>query len=498
MVTSVEMPIQVYHSHFKTEAVSFPPTIAPTLLPESTDHPLRIFLIQSAHGLYASSGGYRANIALARAMRSQGHVIKMLASVYANEVATIPHTRTVEKFGHRVIPVYRFWYGQIDVVALDADQCREAFNRSQEVTEMMESWLENEKDVPLLTARQEFVAKEVASFHPSHVIMNDYCSLKAILEANIPPCTKIFIVHDAEDLPFGPFARGKPCLVLPYNGLRQTFIIRTTSDGFAIKTSYRRLQHVDGLWAVSNAIADYFANYGKLTCRILPNHPLIYGDDVHSLPFYQNFDKPYICAINPGYLKGFPIVKSIMERMPENQFLIVKSWNILWNPFVLEEFEKTENAILMDPVNDMESLWLQVKVLLVPSLWYEAFGLVVIEALLRGIPVLSSNAGGLIEAHLGVPYVIPTNTITGERETDQELVKRQGTDYKIPENSADPWVRILRCLMHDRELYERIRLQSRIAAVAYVKGLDPQVYEEYMKSLEREQRAWAGKDYLVG
>ena len=41
-----------------------------------------------------------------------------------------------------------------------------------------------------------------------------------------------------------------------------------------------------------------------------------------------------------------------------------------------------------------------------PSLWYEGFGLTVMEAMLHGIPVIASDAGGLVEAKHGTAYVI--------------------------------------------------------------------------------------------
>ena len=42
-----------------------------------------------------------------------------------------------------------------------------------------------------------------------------------------------------------------------------------------------------------------------------------------------------------------------------------------------------------------------------PSLWYEGFGLIVMEAMLRGIPVVASDSGGLREAKQGAGYLIP-------------------------------------------------------------------------------------------
>jgi glycosyltransferase involved in cell wall biosynthesis len=64
----------------------------------------------------------------------------------------------------------------------------------------------------------------------------------------------------------------------------------------------------------------------------------------------------------------------------------------------------------------MEEAWRDIKVLLVPSIWLEAWGIVVIEAHLRGIPVISSNAGALPEAMLGLDYIVPVNPIKGERD----------------------------------------------------------------------------------
>lgn len=47
--------------------------------------------------------------------------------------------------------------------------------------------------------------------------------------------------------------------------------------------------------------------------------------------------------------------------------------------------------------HEMPGFLNRAKMLVVPSVWYEAFGIVCVEALSRGIPVIASNAGGLSE-----------------------------------------------------------------------------------------------------
>jgi hypothetical protein len=43
--------------------------------------------------------------------------------------------------------------------------------------------------------------------------------------------------------------------------------------------------------------------------------------------------------------------------------------------------------------------------------WPEAFGLIVVKAMLRGIRVMASNAGGVVEAKLGGEYALPMHPI---------------------------------------------------------------------------------------
>ena len=102
----------------------------------------------------------------------------------------------------------------------------------------------------------------------------------------------------------------------------------------------------------------------------------------------------------------------------------------------------TDILSLRPTARDMEKVWSEIKVLIVPSLWLEAWGIVVIEAQIRGIPVISSDAGGIPEAKLQIPHIIPVKSITGERTPED--------GYVIPEQDIEPWEQTLTKLMTER------------------------------------------------
>jgi hypothetical protein len=46
---------------------------------------MRVFLVQTARGLFSASGGYKANICLLRHLASQGHAVRQLCYFHQNE-----------------------------------------------------------------------------------------------------------------------------------------------------------------------------------------------------------------------------------------------------------------------------------------------------------------------------------------------------------------------------------------------------------------------------
>lgn len=123
----------------------------------------------------------------------------------------------------------------------------------------------------------------------------------------------------------------------------------------------------------------------------------------------------------------------------------------------------------------MEEAWRDIKILLVPSLWYEAWGIVTVEAHLRGIPVISSNTGALPEAMLGLDYILPVNPIKGD--CDEEGA------YIVPEQDIAPWVKVVNRLTSDKAAYEKLSHKVRSTTKEWLEGMDETALERWMMGL---------------
>jgi hypothetical protein len=219
-------------------------------------------------------------------------------------------------------------------------------------------------------------------------------------------------------------------------------------------------------------------------CRAEVIHPPIYG----SGPFRQcgAFDSGLITLINPCSVKGVSILLALAERMPDATFGALPGWGTTSED--RRAMERLPNITLLANVRDIEEVLARTHVLLMPSLWYEGFGLSVMEAMLRGIPVLASDSGGLPEAKLGTRFVIPVRPI----ERYEPAFDEHGLPTAVvPEQEIGPWEAALRTLLSDRRLYEDEAATSRQRAAEFVDSIRPGQMEEFLRSLAPKATAAA-------
>lgn len=108
----------------------------------------------------------------------------------------------------------------------------------------------------------------------------------------------------------------------------------------------------------------------------------------------------FLTMINPHRVKGVDTFLEIAKRLPSENFLLVESWTLDEKALsdLQDNLAKLPNVRLQRRVPDVQVIYQQTKLLLVPSVWEEAFGRVVIEAQSCRIPVIASQRGGLPES----------------------------------------------------------------------------------------------------
>ncbi|KLO81405.1 Uncharacterized protein LW93_8114 [Fusarium fujikuroi] len=439
---------------------------------------MRVFLIQTAKGLFSSSGGYKANHALLRYLASRGHCVRQLCYSYRGEVESymdrsdevdtrfrkgVLHMRSDSDKPGQDVQVHELCMEDgVETLALDSEGFDAAFGGKVEspnqLAKMSAEYIENGTSSAPLMDFISFLQEEIRRFSPTHILSNDGLSMKASLAPELAHLTmsRIAVVHTAEQLPFGPFSGGLP--------------------GHSSTTQEADLfQQLDGIWSVSETIRKYALEHGQLDTRFLVHHPWTYmvGKD-HVIPDQVfNWDKRFVGMINPCPVKGARILVDLARNCPQMEFLTYMSWGA--DDATVKEIKDLSNMTVRPCCAVEKDLWRDIKVLVVPSLWCEAWGMVVVEAHLRGIPVVSSNAGALSESMLGLDYIIPVTPITGERDASGR--------YTIPEQDVVPWVKVITKLMQDRSEYERVSAAVRDATIKWLKGNSEADIESWLMSM---------------
>jgi glycosyltransferase involved in cell wall biosynthesis len=223
--------------------------------------------------------------------------------------------------------------------------------------------------------------------------------------------------------------------------------------------------------AVSRAAQDYLRRWADLDSELV--YPAVYGPGPH--PDLSGGDS--VTMVNPCGYKGIDIFLGLADAFPEVPFQAVRSWGS--DKTDLDRLARRPNVTVTGPVDDMTCVYARARVLVVPSLWDETFGYTAVEALLHGVPVLAADIGGLPEAMLGVPHLLPVHPI----ETYRPESARPAP--VVPPQPLGPWRDVLAGLLADPVRHRELSRRGRRAAAAFVAGLDPGALESCLVAVRQ-------------
>lgn len=391
---------------------------------------MKILLAQNASYYPALGGANKSNRILLEALSGKGHECRVVATALSDNDLGLNMDQLTE----------------IEIEAVNSEATSFNYHGVNVHAVKVRAVMDTAK-------LKEYFIRQIKEFDPDWVLISTEDAGHVLLEAALRtvPSRVVYLARTTIWLPFGP-----DCFM---EAPSKTELLRKAA----------------AIIAVGDYLKDYIWKWAKLKADVLPIS--LFGDG--SFPKYENFDTGYVTMINPCAYKGISIFLALATAFPEIQFAAVPTWGTTTED--IKALKAYDNVTLFKPVDDINEIFSKTRVVLVPSLWAEAKSRTIVEAMLRGIPVLASNVGGNPEAKLGVEYVLPVNPIQGYRLTCDE---RSLPVSEIPKQDITPWREALGRLLNEREHYLDIAERSRKAALEYLENRGGcERVEEYLLNL---------------
>jgi glycosyltransferase involved in cell wall biosynthesis len=305
-----------------------------------------------------------------------------------------------------------------------------------------------------LVRRRAALTEQIRWFLPDFVLVSSEDLSHILLReaASAAPDRLIYLAHTPQFFPFGAASWNQDP--------RAAAIVRGARAVVAIG------HHMQGYIRES------------LGCEAAVIHPPIYGRPPFSR--FGSFDQGWILMINPCVVKGIEIFLGLAAALPQLPFAALTGWGTTQDD--LQSLGRLANVTVLDTVGHIEEALSPSRALLMPSLWYEGFGLIAMEAMLRGLPVIASDSGGLVEAKQGTGFVVPVHPIERYEPSFDEnhMPKPVAAAQEI-----GPWKQALETLLGSRDVYCSESERSRQAALRFVGGLRASQFEDLLLSLSR-------------
>ena len=235
------------------------------------------------------------------------------------------------------------------------------------------------------------------------------------------------------------------------------------------------LRQADAVVGVSESVAHYARLWAGLEAIHVPISLLEPGI---AFPDLGSFDNEFVVMVNPCAVKGVDIFVGLARALPDCKFAAVPTWGTSEEDWA--KLRSVSNLTILQPVDNIALLLKRTRVMLVPSIWAEARSRIVVEAMAHGIPVMASKIGGLPEAKLGIPYLLPIHPITRYRtQMDANMVPIA----EVPPQDLTPWIDALARLTSDPAHYAAISKASRAAALQYASNLTCERFEMRLEAM---------------
>jgi len=304
-----------------------------------------------------------------------------------------------------------------------------------------------------LSFRPQILSARIAEFHPDWVLVSSEDLSHILLReaGRAAPGRLVYLAHTPQFMPFGP------------------------ESWHADPAASAVVRDAAGIVTIGRHMAAYVRAHLGIEAAVI--HPPIYGSP--PWPQLGRFDSPLVLMINPCTVKGLPIFLGVAARCPQLRFAALSGWGTSASDRAA--IERAPNVELLQTVPRIEQVLERSRVVMMPSLWYEGFGLIAMEAMLRGIPVIASDSGGLAEAKQGTGYVIPIRPI----ERYEAAADETGMPRAVaPEQDLSAWVAALEKLTTDARAWGEEAERSKAAAEAFVSKLDAADFERWLADLK--------------
>jgi glycosyltransferase involved in cell wall biosynthesis len=378
-------------------------------------------------------GANRSNRCLAEALAARHNSLRVVVPALA-PLGSITHQQFLEELASEGIHVTSD--GEVDVFNVNGVEVHAAIEPSRLCSHL---------------------AEQIREFKPDWTLVSSEDRSQSLLETalKVRPSRVVYLAHTPQMFPFGPAGL--------FPGKRRTELI---GQAAAIVT-------------ISRFVADYIQLWTGFESFI--HHPPHYGSG--PFPQFGRVDNGYVLMMNACAVKGISILLELARALPDIQFAALPGWGTTHADRTA--LSVLPNVNLLENRKNLDDVLRRTYALLMPSLWVEGFGMAVIDAMLRGIPVLASNHGGLVEAKLGTDYLLPVHPI--ERFEDY-LDENMLPVPVVPKQDIGPWLSALGGLLTDCALHERQSSAAQNAASRFVSSLGVEPLEDFLLGLGTEPK----------